>query len=1578
MADFNLDRIRFRWRGEWVAGTSYVKDDMVYYQGKTYACLIGHDANSTYFYTDLNAVDSKWELMLDGWVWRNNWTISTYYTEGEIVKFNGYVYQCITNHTSTNLINTGLPADIANWKIVATTYNWLNNWTVGTYYNLGDVVRYRGITYICNLKHRANISTAIGLEGDQSSWTVVTTSDSWYADWTVGRRYKVKDIVKYGAIVYRCIDDHTSAATAELGLEANLADWEIVISGIEYKFDWEILTRYKLNDIVKWNHSLWICTDDHTSGATNLRNDESNWTIWLPGTGYEAVWDSTIEYKKGDIVLHGGYAFTALNNNINSLPSVNGIIQNTGNWELLKQGYKHRGEWSSITAYKTGDVVRNNGYLYVAIDDSAGAQPDTGTDWTVLVTGSYWKNNWEEPVTYNIGDIVTRTGTSYYCTARHNSNAVDSRPDIDAVGDALYWIILIQNNTSNVLTTQGDIRTHDDTTTIARAIGDSGNTLKVLNNNAVWQNFEEINKVYYVATSGINIVGAGTSLNSPFRTVKYAMEFIQADLANRAPATVFVKTGIYEEILPISIPAGVALVGDELRSTNIQPAAGYEASNMFYMRNGSGLRNMTLQGLSGTLGSINAAGTRRPTAGAFVGLDPGTGTADSTVWITTKSPYVQNVTTFGTACVGMKIDGTLHASGNKSIVANDFTQVISDGIGYWANDTGRSELVSVFTYYCYIGYLASNGGILRATNGNNSYGTYGSRAEGFSALETPIAAEIDNRTKSAQAYIVHTDASSIVAVGYSNTGENYTDADISISGTGIGATAVYEEYRDNAITELRIISPSDSSTAGGLNYQYLLNNAQAGDEYSITLAASDTTGTAGKYVGMRIFIDAGTGIGQYGEITAYDDVSKIATISRDSDGQTGWDHIYDGYPIEPVLDSSTRYRVEPRLIVQEPSFQSSSITGPAAQTWQQIAYGEGHFVACSAGGAGAAYSSYSINNGTTWSSPLSLGTGYSITGLVYTGSKFLAARGSQGAAELLGAVHNTILQSANGETWSTVTLPGSQKWSCIAADSIGSAVVIGSDSQIVAYSSDNGDSWSAASIPGTTELWNVAAYGKGKFITISLYGDVAYSTNSGVTWTIAASALPTLLLGRWTDLKYGNDRFVALSSTGEIVYSFDAITWYSGQLPYIFTNISYGAGLFIATGYNDKVSISTNGKVWRLSRDDSTAYALSNTGSWKASAYNSGRWIVVQSGSTEWNTIQTGARAIGRVEVTSSRITKTIIYNPGSNYLGIPYVTIIDPENTAEVIIQARKGNGVLPQPRFTNRGIGYVTATAQTSGDGYADIYQIGKTLYLKNVTGIPGPGDNLIISDIDDVVYRIVAVDTVTGSAPSYNIELRISPTISNQESPEHSTAVIIRQFYSQIRLTGHDFLDIGTGNINSTQYPELYVEGFQAENVPAPENEASEYGGGRVFYTSTDQDGNFRVGELFTVEQNTGIVSINADFFELSGLEELSLGGIQVGGTAVIIREFSKEPTFSANSNNIVPTQRAIIRYIESRISSGGADAATTTLIAGRIRVSGHNITTTSGEAINVPVQVNHTGFPEGDYLTHQYFMFGSKSG
>ena len=119
-------------------------------------------------------------------------------------------------------------------------------------------------------------------------------------------------------------------------------------------------------------------------------------------------------------------------------------------------------------------------------------------------------------------------------------------------------------------------------------------------------------------------------------------------------------------------------------------------------------------------------------------------------------------------------------------------------------------------------------------------------------------------------------------------------------------------------------------------------------------------------------------------------------------------------------------------------------------------------------------------------------------------------------------------------------------------------------------------------------------------------------------------------------------------------------------------------------------------------------------------------------------------------------------------------------------------------------------------------------------------------------------------------------MSPNISKANAPTHGTTATIRQNYSNIRLTGHDFLDIGTGGIATTNYPDL--NGYT--QAPDQTDEVEDLDRGRVFYTSTDQDGNFRVGELFRVEQSTGKATLNAEAFDLSGLRQLSLGSVALG--------------------------------------------------------------------------------------------------
>jgi hypothetical protein len=275
----------------------------------------------------------------------------------------------------------------------------------------------------------------------------------------------------------------------------------------------------------------------------------------------------------------------------------------------------------------------------------------------------------------------------------------------------------------------------------------------------------------------------------------------------------------------------------------------------------------------------------------------------------------------------------------------------------------------------------------------------------------------------------------------------------------------------------------------------------------------------------------------------------------------------------------------------------------------------------------------------------------------------------------------------------------------------------------------------------------------------------------------------------------------------------------------------------------------------------------------------------------------------------------------------------------------------VIAQPSWLNRGLGYRTlsTTVTINGDGYADVIPAGKFFVINDLDTYPGPGASLTIGNLPGF-YTLVVVEPIGPTDRGLAARIRVSPELKVRDNLQHLTPITIRTQFSQIRITGHDFLDIGTGNFEETNYPELY-SGFY---TPEPQDEVVEQNRGRVFYTSTDQNGNFRAGELFAVEQATGIVTIAADFFDLGGLSELRLGGIRVGGTGAVIREFSTDPLFIEDSNNIVPTQRAIRAYLAGRLSIGGSEIAVGSFIAGTILVGPDRINNTAGLRIIFPVR------------------------
>ena len=1157
-------------------------------------------------------------------------------------------------------------------------------------------------------------------------------------------------------------------------------------------------------------------------------------------------------------------------------------------------------------------------------------------------------------------------------------------------------------------------------------------------------------------------------------------------------------------------------------------------SNMFLLRNGTGLRNMTLSGLTGTLSAANAYGTKRPTAGAYSSLDPGYGPTDTNVWITPRSPYTQNVTMFGTACIGMKIDGALHAGGNRSIVANDYTTILSDGIGVWCTGSNSlTELVSVFTYYSYAGYLAELGGKMRATNGNNSYGTYGSLAEGVDTYEVPITATVNNRFSHATIGAVLTDSTNqIYRLEFTNAGTQYNTATYSLGGTGYNAAVVANEFRDTGMYEARVLT-------NGANYAASTNVAQGGSTSTITLAATDAAISAA-YLGMRVIVTGGSGVGQTGYFTTYNSGTKTGIIARESfdyktvtgagsslitvastecmyanmpviftgalltgmgtltlntiyyvigatitatqfsvasssGGSTpiavgtsasgggplymhavGWDHIIPGTPIVTNLDLTSAYSVEPKALASAPAISATAGTITSA-TYGAATYGDINTIYNGSGSAGVAatggtgtLATFTVTRtGTAYNVVTNFpGTGYKLNDTLTILGTDLGGTVTNNITVVVnnvsvpaGAIQNFTFSgqgaggyfvvtptgsaatriSTDGITWSAGgAVPASGTWTAVAYGAgrwVGAAsgttssgytldpttawsgggampsganwiamtygsnqfMAIATGSTSAAYST-NGTAWFATSALPANTTWTDITYGNGTFVAVASGGTQAATCTDGISWVTRTLPANT----NWSSVTFGNNTFVAVSSnSANVGYSKDGITWVlaAQSLPTATaTKVRYGQGVFVATGGTaaTKVSYSYDGVVWQ-------SYATTTAGTYSLVAFGNpnsvGRWTFIQSSSTVTNYMNIGAKARVRVKISNNLVSEIRIIEPGSGYTsGVPTITLVDPNQTVSATWTVRTGAGVLANPSFTNRGLQYATALASVVGNGYADAFQTGYYLNVNTLNNNPTAGSNIVINNNGNY-YKLVQVNAYVGtdrnsfqgwiaaggSAP-YTARFQMSPALTATNSPAHGETVTMRIKYSQVRLTGHDFLSIGTGGTTTTNYPNTPTQAADSNKQTVGN------GGGRVFYTATDQDGNFTVGTLFSVQQATGVASINADAFNLAGLNSLTLGSVALGGSGATITSFSTDQYFTANSDNVVPTQKAIKSYISSQIGGGSSALNVNTLTAGVIYIAGNSISTTTGVQINVTATMNFTGGINGLPVAMDFLLLG----
>ena len=204
------------------------------------------------------------------------------------------------------------------------------------------------------------------------------------------------------------------------------------------------------------------------------------------------------------------------------------------------------------------------------------------------------------------------------------------------------------------------------------------------------------------------------------------------------------------------------------------------------------------------------------------------------------------------------------------------------------------------------------------------------------------------------------------------------------------------------------------------------------------------------------------------------------------------------------------------------------------------------------------------------------------------------------------------------------------------------------------------------------------------------------------------------------------------------------------------------------------------------------------------------------------------------------------VIDGGSGYLPTspPVITVVDANNLNSP--DPLGPEGILPEFSPNVSAAGTITSV---------DIINSGRNfLPTQNLQVQISSGSATFEVDTDPILFTVSeATDSVNfGTTPDGAPITGISTITFNEfipySLPENTEVKVVR--LSRIITSSHSFEYIGAGTDINTSNP------FQG-GKPIPENEVVAINGGQVPFTSTDQKGNFRIGDGLTIDQTTSTI-------------------------------------------------------------------------------------------------------------------------
>jgi hypothetical protein len=769
-----------------------------------------------------------------------------------------------------------------------------------------------------------------------------------------------------------------------------------------------------------------------------------------------------------------------------------------------------------------------------------------------------------------------------------------------------------------------------------------------------------------------------------------------------------------------------------------------------------------------------------------------------------QSPYIQNCTNFIPNSIGLKIDGNNAIGPTKSMVLDSYTQYNQGGIGASMTNEGYAQLVSLFTICDDVAVFCGSGAACDLTNSNSSFGNFGLVADGVGPLKyTGIVTSAAVENSDTFVLNLNVPTLNIVNALYDNTTgllTAYTNTEHHFS-VGMGIT----------LSGLQFSCPSGPGivTYPSGNYGYVFETKTVApgryvDSYNLIQANKieiQDKSLAAIAIGHSDFYFPGDS--QTNSRSRYYDAYRLIQNNRSVIVGTAWTNTYNVYP--GISTTMVKCKRDIGYFIDAVS--------------ADVFTGGNHY-------AREFVRQYFDANG----NPISNGLVGEVNESIYAFNQSRNLMKQAITNSLVGAAYSDLTISTGTSTYNgggtvyanTDPLACSDVQSNI--DNLVGIVttVIGAGSLVSISGSDN---------YGTFTTGGSKCYRDIGYLIDAVSLDVRDYTNQNTRNFIE----------QYFD---SNGNPLNNGLTGEVsesITAFNAVRDYAksaitNQLniknltlqgdptntdPASCANVQTFIDNLVGSVTSSSVGVATSKLNLPQVSMASTVFTCNVGVSTLPHTY-------VSSGTAKINVIRPFDGQVVYFNKLYYTVGKILITNGGSGYSLSPEIAISDPEIdfgvTAQAVAEVKDGR--------------VVTIDLVSSGRGYT---------YTPTVT-LTGP--EVGINTAAAVPVMVPTYYSILSSTP---ISAGICTITVNDNVPYEVGIGTQVPFFKQSRVlaSGHSLEYIGSGTQIATALP-------STGGVPIQENETDVRNGGLVVFTSTDQSGNFRIGDGVVIDQQTGTIS------------------------------------------------------------------------------------------------------------------------